>query len=209
MPLWRASDSNTDGGQPNTMISSGSTAAKLQNIFANNAGWIYRQGGTYTDMHSNSRTKDEILVAIRGLAGSNSTVKLGGADITAIEFAASSFAQGGLANCIVTFNEEVTITGSPTLAIIASNTTSNTVPSAVTATYISGSNTNRIRFNFTVDANAATYAFANSGAALALTIANTVSLQLADRKNITTASDLVIPAIYMGANSAIGTLTGV
>ena len=42
MPLWRASDSNTDGGQPNTMISSGSTAAKLKNIFANNAGWIYR-----------------------------------------------------------------------------------------------------------------------------------------------------------------------
>ncbi|MDP7367023.1 MAG: hypothetical protein QGH83_07165, partial [Candidatus Pacebacteria bacterium] len=65
MPLWKTTDTDTDGAKPKYIQKDPHIANT--DVYATNQGWVHRK--TYTDMHGNTRTKDEILVAIRGLAG--------------------------------------------------------------------------------------------------------------------------------------------
>lgn len=196
MPLWNTTDANTTSGRPNWYTD----AANTDNIYATDRGWEITHSGVYTDVHGNERKKTEILVAgAESFAGANATHNLANATITAVQFGGSTGSVGGVANVIVTFNEEVTVIGAPTLPVTGSNTTSNTVPASVTATYFSGNNTNRISFRFTADANAATYSFPNTGLAITGTIV--------DRTANTIAAEKFVFGYFTGANSRIGTLT--
>tara|TARA_Y100000310_G_scaffold331860_1_gene406271 strand:- start:2388 stop:2972 length:585 start_codon:yes stop_codon:yes gene_type:complete len=192
MPLWKTTANTSDAGQPKFVANT-----DVNNIYANNAGYIHRRGGVYSDMHGNTRKKQEILVAINQLENT-----LGKPTVAQYQMSATTADVSGVANVILSFTEEVGIVGSPTITVQAGNTTGNTVPSTVTATYVSGNATNRLYFNFTADANAATYAVNST-----INIANTQANQIYSLFNTTEIANLSINIVHTGTNSDIGTLT--
>lgn len=130
MPLWGGS--TTDESKPKWL-----TEEEKANCYATPAGWVYKQpNGT-----------EEILVAFRGLA-----TELGAPTISAVYFAntAATYVQGHTnAYVAVVYNEKVVVSGSPTLNVNGSDTDA-------TATYTSGSGTNKLLFKFTVPSVAQT-----------------------------------------------------
>lgn len=199
MPLWNTTDANTTSGKPNWY-----NAANTDNIYATDRGWELTQGGgVYTDMHGNTRKKTEILVASAdNFAGANATHNLANATITAVQMGSTTLDVNGVSNVVVTWNEEVTVIGAPTLTVTVANTTSNVVPATVTATYFSGNNTNRLSFRFTAYSNAATYTIPATGVA----ISNT-SAEIKDVTANSVNAELFVFGYFTGANSRIGTLT--
>jgi hypothetical protein len=195
MPLWKTSDTVTDAGKPKHL-----SDAQKKNTYATEKGWVYRAGGQYTDMHGVVRNKEEILVAVRNLAGSNSSTGMANATISAIEFTSSTLALAGSLSARITFNEEVVVIGSPTIAVSAANTTENTVPASLTLTYASGNNTNRLTFTGTAYSNVATYSFANTGLAI-------TSGSIKDAVSNTVNAEKYVLGLYTGSNSTIGSVT--
>lgn len=123
MALW--GKSTTDESKPKYL-----TADEQLNCFASPNGWVLKRAdGT-----------EELLVAIAGLS-----TLLANADVNGFYFAnaASAYVQGANAFVAVTFNEKVTVGGSPTVRVNGSS-------SNATATYSSGSGTNKLLFQFTV-----------------------------------------------------------
>ena len=99
--------------------------------YATNNGWVMKAGSKATG-NGNANAKPEILVAIRGLAGSSGTTGLRSATVTKMEYvigttAATDFtAQEGSADVRVriTYDEAVTVTGTPQLVIANGNESS-------------------------------------------------------------------------------------
>jgi len=194
MPLWKTTDTDTDAGKP--LSASLDPNINPRDVIATPSGWVHRK--TYTDQHGNSRTKDEILVAIRGLS---EVGKLGASTISDVRFAAATGATSSTGSVVVTYNEPVDVTGgAPTLNLLVANTTISTVLTSQVATYASGTTSNQLVFSFTAQSNGAIYTI-QSG-----TIANTAGIKIVDT-GTAVASDMTIPAAYAGANSAIGTFT--
>ena len=114
MPLWGTAD--TAAAKPQ-IGGRAYNAQKAREIFATQGGWSQVGAGRAT-----TGKQDELLVAIRGL----STVVIGGggatalkANITSMNWNISSYsrAAGGTLSVSVNFNEAVTVTGNPTLAV--------------------------------------------------------------------------------------------
>jgi hypothetical protein len=128
MPLWGANTS--DESKPKNL-----TAEEKSRVFADTRGWVItRPDG-----------KDEVLVAIRNLSGGDSAdIKLGVATISQVFFAENSYTTGVTGSVFVVWNEKVTKSGTPTLQVTRSDTSET-----VTATYAAGTDTNRLRFDFT------------------------------------------------------------
>lgn len=191
MPLWSKGDTNTASGGPQFLKGS----RFEQEIMATDNGWVREK--RYTDMHGNKRVKQEMLVPIRGLANSTN---LGTATISSVKFTRKTGAKGSTITVHVGYNERVLVnSGTPTLALLAANTSNNAVPSTITTSYASGSNTNVLVFTTTSYSNAAVYtlksATIGSGSGIVDAVAGT-------------AADLTIPSAMTGsANSAIGVLT--
>ena len=99
--------------------------------YATNNGWVMKAGSKATG-NGNANAKPEVLVAIRGLAGSSGTTGLRSATVTKMEYvigttAATDFtAQEGSADVRVriTYDEAVTVTGTPQLVIANGNESS-------------------------------------------------------------------------------------
>lgn len=105
-----------------------------ENTFATNAGWVLRHPSGI----------EETLVAIANLK-----TKLGAASITSVKFGTGTFNAATSKTVRVTYNEKVTITGSPTLVVTGS------VAGAITATYSSTvGQGNILVFTFTTPAAA-------------------------------------------------------
>ena len=105
-----------------------------ENTFATNAGWVLRHNSGI----------EETLVAIANLK-----TKLGAASITEVKFGAGTYTAGTTKTVRVTYNEKVTVTGTPTLVVTAS------VAGAITASYTSTAGQgNVLVFTFTVPAAA-------------------------------------------------------
>ena len=108
--------------------------AQKENTFATNAGWVLRHNSGI----------EETLVAIANLKS-----KLGAASITEVKFGAGTYTAGTTKTIRVTYNEKVTVTGSPTLVVTGS------VDGAIAATYTSTAGQgNVLVFSFTVPAAA-------------------------------------------------------
>ena len=96
--------------------------------YATNNGWVMKAGSKATG-NGNANARPEVLVAIRGLAGSSGTTGLRSATVTKMEYvigttAATDFtAQEGSADVRVriTYDEAVTVTGTPQLVIANGN----------------------------------------------------------------------------------------
>jgi len=106
-----------------------------ERCFATNAGWVLR--------HNNGI--DEVLVAIANLK-----TKLGAASITEVKFATGTYTAGTTKTVRVTFNEKVTVTGTPSIVL---NDGVGTIPASYTSTAGQG---NVLVFSFTVPVAATT-----------------------------------------------------
>ena len=148
MPLWGTThDSATN--KPKWAPIDEDSDNRRGDIYASNAGWV-QQAGTAASGNDNTAADPEVLVAIGGLAGISAATGLKTATATAMRFvigttAATDFTASGAATltCQVTWDEQITVTGNPTLTIANSNPATATYVLVYTAT---GSTANRKRF---------------------------------------------------------------
>ena len=148
MPLWGNSDS--DESKPKNL-----TTAEKKEVFATNSGWV-REAGSAWSGNDNTSADVEVLVAVGGLAGS-----IGAADVTEVEWitTAADKSAGFTLSVRVRYNEAVTVTGNPTLAVTNGNQGSGSGRGPHTLVYASGTGTNELVFSLAIAAaNAATNA---------------------------------------------------
>ena len=148
MSLWGATDS--DESKPKNL-----TTAEKKQVFANSSGWVLEAGSSLSGNDNTSATP-EVLVAIGGLATS-----IGAADVDTVEWitTAADKSAGFTLSVRVRYNEAVTVTGSPTIAVTNGNEGSGTGRGPHTLVYASGTGTNELIFNLAIAAaNAATNA---------------------------------------------------
>ena len=148
MPLWGATDS--DESKPKNL-----TTAEKKQVFANASGWVLEAGSALSG-NDNASATPEVLVAIGGLSTS-----IGAADVTEVEWitTAADKSAGFTLSVRVRYNEAVTVTGSPTIAVTNGNQGSGSGRGPHTLVYASGTGTNELIFNLAIAAaNAATNA---------------------------------------------------
>ena len=148
MPLWGATDS--DESKPKNL-----TTAEKKQVFANASGWVLEAGSALSG-NDNASATPEVLVAIGGLATS-----IGAADVTEVEWitTAADKSEGFTLSVRVRYNEAVTVTGSPTIAVTNGNQGTGSGRGPHTLVYASGTGTNELIFNLAIAAaNAATNA---------------------------------------------------
>ena len=150
MPLWGASDA--DESKPKWL-----TTEEKKNVIATQAGWV-RKAGTAESGNSNTSADVEVLAAISGLS-----VSIGQATITYVDWTSSvatfDKSAGFTLSVTVGYNEAVTVTGSPTIAITNGNQGSGSGRGPHTLVYASGTGTNALVFSLAIAAaNAATNA---------------------------------------------------
>ena len=148
MTLWGATDS--DESKPKNL-----TTAEKKQVFANSSGWVLEAGSSLSGNDNTSATP-EVLVAIGGLATS-----IGAADVTEVEWitTAADKSAGFTLSVRVRYNEAVTVTGSPTIAVTNGNQGSGSGRGPHTLVYASGTGTNELVFSLAIAAaNAATNA---------------------------------------------------
>ena len=148
MPLWGATDS--DESKPKNL-----TTAEKKQVFANASGWVLEAGSALSG-NDNTDADPEVLVAIGELSTS-----IGAADITEVEMVTTTAdkSEGFTLSLRVRYNEAVTVTGSPTIAVTNGNEGSGSGRGPHTLVYASGSGSNELVFSLAIAAaNAATNA---------------------------------------------------
>ena len=148
MALWGITDA--DESKPKWL-----TDEQKKEVFANNSGWVVEGGSTMTGC-DNTDAQPEILACIGNL-----TTGIGAADVTEVEWITSTAdkSAGFTLSVRVRYNEAVTVTGSPTLAVTNGNQGSGSGRGPHTLVYASGSGTNELVFSLAIAAgNAATNA---------------------------------------------------
>jgi|TARA_B110000438_G_scaffold190332_1_gene181977 hypothetical protein len=116
MSLWGTSPDAVDNKPKNL------TAEEKRDVYATNKGWTASAGG-----NDNSAADREVLVAIGDLAGSSASTGLQEATVTSLRFtpgttATTDHTAGGGATVTIeiTWDEAVTITGSPVMKVVNS-----------------------------------------------------------------------------------------
>ena len=124
--------------------------------YATNNGWVMKAGTPATG-NDNPNATPEVLIAIRGLAGTSSTTGLRAPTVTKMRFVKGTApttdltAGDGTQRILVeiTYDEKVTVAGSPQL-VVANNNASGGGYGNHTLTYTAtGSTANQIRFEKT------------------------------------------------------------
>ena len=148
MALWGITDA--DESKPKWL-----TDAEKKEVFANNSGWVVEGGSSMTGC-DNTDAQPEVLACIGNL-----TTGLGAADVTEVEWITTTAdkSAGFTLSVRVRYNEAVTVTGSPTIAVTNGNQGSGSGRGPHTLVYASGSTTNELVFSLAIAAaNAATNA---------------------------------------------------
>ncbi len=153
MPLWGTThDSATN--KPKFLTTDEDSDYTRADSYATQAGWVM-QAGLASSGNDNTSANPEVLVAIGGLAGTSSTTGLKTPTPTSMRFitgstAATDLTAGSSSQTIlveVTWDEAVTVAGSPTLAIANGNEGSGSGRGPYTCVYTAtGSTANRKRF---------------------------------------------------------------
>ena len=193
MPLWGNSDS--DESKPKWL-----TDEQKKDVFANLSGWVVEGGSTMTG-NDNTDAAPEILCCVGGLADS-----IGAADITNVEWitTAADKSDGFTLSVRVIYNEEVTVTGSPTLAVTNGNQGSGSGRGPHTLVYASGSGTNRLVFSLAIGANNAA---TNANDVLSIGAQNILKPGGATIKDTADGTTNSAVAISADQGTAAGTLT--
>ena len=147
MSLWeKGADAATN--KPKNLSTNENSQYKKQDVYATNSGWVQR-AGTKASGSDNANAQPEVLVAIRGLAGTSASTGLQEATITNVRFvvgttAATDLSAGSSSQTVlieITWDEAVTVTGAPVMKVV--NSGGGTHDCVYTAT---GSTANRKRF---------------------------------------------------------------
>ena len=140
MPLWGTThDSATN--KPKWAPTDENSDYSKGDIYATNSGWV-QQAGTAASGNNNTDPAPEVLVAIGGLAGISAATGLKTATATSMRFVQASYAEGSRTMTVeVTWDEAITVTGTPQLVVANSARADHTL--SYTAT---GSTANRKRF---------------------------------------------------------------
>ena len=193
MPLWGNSDA--DESKPKNL-----TTAEKKEVYATASGWV-REAGSALSGNNNTSATPELLVAISALS-----TNLGAADVTEVEWitTAADKSAGFTLSVRVRYNEAVTVTGNPTLAVTNGNQGSGSGRGPHTLVYASGTGTNELVFSLAIAAaNAAT----NANDVLTIGAQNIAKPGGATIKDATgTASDSAV-AISGGQGTAAGSIT--
>jgi len=148
MALWGKTDA--DESKPKWL-----TTAQKKEVYADSSGWVV-EGGSAMTGNGNTNAAPEILACIGGLA-----VAIGAADVTEVEWITTTAdkSAGFTLSLRVRYNEAVTVTGSPTIAVTNGNQGSGSGRGPHTLVYASGTGTNELVFSLAIAAaNAATNA---------------------------------------------------
>ena len=193
MPLWGATDS--DESKPKNL-----TTAEKKQVFANASGWVLEAGSALSG-NDNASATPEVLVAIGGLSTS-----IGAADVTEVEWitTAADKSEGFTLSVRVRYNEAVTVTGSPTIAVTNGNQGSGSGRGPHTLVYASGTGTNELVFSLAIAAaNAAT----NANDVLSIGAQNIAKPGGATMKDTGDGTTDSAVAISGGQGTAAGTIT--
>ena len=125
-------------------------------IYATNQGWV-RAAGTIGSGNDNPNAQPEVLVAIGGLAGTSATTGLRTPTITRTRFIVGTTANTDFTandanfecNVEITFDEQVTVTGSPTLTVTNGDQSGGGYGSLTLAYQSATSTANQLRFRKT------------------------------------------------------------
>ena len=192
MALWGASDS--DESKPKNL-----TTAEKKEVFANASGWV-REAGSSWSGNNNTSADPELLVAISALSTS-----IGAADVTEVEWITSTAdkSAGFTLSVRVRYNEAVTVTGSPTIAVTNGNQGTGSGRGPHTLVYASGTGSNELVFSLAIAAaNAAT----NADDVLTIGAQN-IELAGGTLKDATGTASNASVAISAGQGTAAGSIT--
>ena len=192
MPLWGKTDA--DESKPKWL-----TTAQKKEVYANASGWVVEAGSTMTG-NDNVNAAPEILVAIGGLS-----TGIGAADVTEVEWITTTAdkSEGFTLSVRVRYNEPVTVTGSPTLAVTNGNEGTGSGRGPHSLSYASGTGTNELVFSLAIAAaNAAT----NADDVLTIGAQN-IALNSGTIKDASGTASNAAVAISAGQGTAAGSIT--
>ena len=201
MPLWGKAHASATNKPKFLPIDEDSKYTRADS-YATNSGWVMRAGSTATG-NDNTSADPEVLVHIGGLAGTSSSTGLRTPTATAMRFVTgstattdlSAVASGGEMTVEITWDEGVTVAGSPQL-VIANGNQSSAGQGNYTLTYnASGSTANRKRFKATSLAFSVTDVLTIGGANVTL--------------NSGTISDTVVGGTTLAASLVLSGITAV
>ena len=193
MALWGITDA--DESKPKWL-----TTANKKEVYANNSGWVV-EGGSAQTGNDNTDAQPEVLCCVGDLA-----TAVGSVDIGEVEWITTSAdkSDGFTLSVRVRYNELVTVTGSPTLAVTNGNQGTGSGRGPHTLVYASGSGTTKLVFSLAIGAaNAAT----NAGDILSIGAQNLAKPGGATIKDTADGSTDSAVAISGALGTAAGTLT--
>ena len=148
MPLWGTAHAAATN-KPKFLPADENSKYNKADCYATQAGWVM-EAGHVSSGNGNTSATPEVLVAIGDLAGSTDTTGLRAPTITSARFVTTTLA-AGTPTCTVevTWDEGVTIAGSPQLTLANGNEGTGSGRTCVLTYTATGSSANRKRFTAT------------------------------------------------------------
>ena len=153
MPLWGNAHASATN-KPKFLPADEDSNYNRADCYATQAGWVM-QAGHPSSGNGNTSADPEVLVASGGLAGATDTTGLRAPTVTSMRFvkgtaAATDLTAGSSSQTVqveITWDEAVTVAGSPTVAVANGNQGSGSGRGPYTCVYTAtGSTANRKRF---------------------------------------------------------------
>jgi len=145
MPLWGKAAAGTQAQKPKWLSTDENSAYKKQDCIGMPGGWAMR-AGTAASGNGNTGAQQEVLAAMKGNFGTT----LAAPSITSARFITTTLA-AGTPTCTVevTWDERVTIAGSPQITLANGNEGTGSGRTCVLTYTATGSTANRKRFTAT------------------------------------------------------------
>ena len=146
MPLWGNAHASATN-KPKFLPADEDSDYNRADCYATQKGWVM-QAGHPSSGNGNTSADPEVLVASGGLAGATDTTGLRAPTVTAMRFVTASLVNGGSKTMTVeiTWDEEVTVAGSPRVVVANGNQSSDGDGNATLTYTATGSTANRKRF---------------------------------------------------------------
>jgi hypothetical protein len=145
MALWGKAAAGTQAQKPKWLSTDENSAYKKQDCIGMPGGWAMR-AGTAASGNGNTGAQQEVLAAMKGNFGTT----LAAPSITSARFVTTAHVTGTPTVTVeVTWDERVTVAGSPTLTLANGNEGSGTGRTCVLTYTATGSTANRKRFTAT------------------------------------------------------------
>ena len=169
MPLWGTAHAAATN-KPKFLPADENSKYNKADCYATQAGWVM-EAGHVSSGNGNTSATPEVLVAIGDLAGSTDTTGMRAPTITSARFVTTTLA-AGTPTCTVevTWDEGVTIAGSPQLTLANGNEGTGSGRTCVLTYTATGSSANRKRFTATPTVVASDVITLGGGSAAAIAL---------------------------------------